>query len=292
MIEHRPDLLRHCYRMLGSFADAEDVVQDVLLNAWKAREHYRGDVPIAHWLMRIATNRCLDEIARRKRRALPQLERDAADSYAHIEQLEAADWVTPAPDQDLETREAVALAFIALLQRLPAKQRAALLLKDVVGWSAQEIAETLSLSLSSTNSALHRARETIASPVRPRTAEPTPETLREYIRSWEQHDLEALVALLRDDVTLAMPPHATWFHGATVGSFLGSDRFAQFWTRGTRLVATRANGQLALAFYVGSPDGFVPHSIQLVEFVEDRVVEIIQFIGADYFAGFELQLTH
>ena len=114
------------------------------------------------------------------------------------------------------------------------------------------------------------------------------EVLREYIRSWEAHDLEALVRLLRDDVTLAMPPHATWFHGATVGAFFGSQRFAGFWDRGTRLVPTHANDQLALAFYAGSPAGFVPHSIQLVRFEADRVAEIAQFIGADYFRGFAL----
>lgn len=285
---HRPELLRHCYRMLGSFADAEDVVQDVLLNAWNAREQYRGDVPVAHWLMRIATHRCLDEIARRKRRGLPQLERGSASSYDAVEQLEAADWITPAPDRALETREGVALAFIALLQRLPPKQRAAVLLKDVVGWSAEEIAEALELSVSSTNSALHRARETLAAPRRPSATEPSADVLRAFIRSWEQHDLDTLVSLLRDDVTLAMPPHATWFRGPLVGAFFGSERFAGFWTRGTKLVTTRANDQLALAFYAKSGDTYVPHSIQLVSFEDDRVIEMVQFLGAHYFRGFML----
>src|SRR3569623_477402 len=161
---HRSELLRHCYRMLGSFADAEDVVQDVLLSAWKALAIDAGSAPVEHWLMRIATNACLNELARRKRRGLPQLDRKAAIGFELIERLEDADWITPAADAALETREAVALAFLALLQRLPPRQRAVLLLKDVVGWSAAEIAEALELSLASVNSALHRARETIELP--------------------------------------------------------------------------------------------------------------------------------
>lgn len=283
---HRPELLRHCYRMLGSFADAEDLVQDVLVSAWNARAQYRGDVPLVHWLMRIATNRCLDEIARQRRRGLPTFDRPSQASFDHIERLESADWITPAPDSVLETRESVALAFIALLQRLPPKQRAALLLKDVVGWSADEIADALELSLPSLNSALHRARESLASQARAPKDDPTPDVLREYIRSWEQRDVDALVALLRDDVTLAMPPHATWFHGPTVASFLRSQRFSGFWNRGTRIFQTRANGQLALAFYCDAE--FVPHSIQLVEFRDGKVSEMLQFIGPTYFRGFGL----
>jgi RNA polymerase sigma-70 factor (ECF subfamily) len=152
---HRPDLLRHCYRMLGSFADAEDVVQDVLLSAWNARDSYSGIVPLAHWLLRISTNACLNELARRRRRGLPQTAREAATTVDQIELLEAADWLTPAPDSRLfappaqanAARESVALAFLALLQQLPPRQRAVLLLKDVVGWSAEEIATALDMTL-------------------------------------------------------------------------------------------------------------------------------------------------
>lgn len=278
MTEHRAALLRHCYRMLGSFADAEDVVQDVLLQAWRARDQYRGDAPIAHWLMRIATRRCLDH---RRPRRLPQLERPPETDVEHLEMLESADWITPAPDRALESREQVALAFVALLQRLPAKQRAAVLLKDVVGWSAEDIADALELTVSATNAALHRARETLALPAK-RTTEPSPDALRAYIRSWEQRDLEALLALLRDDVALAMPPHAMWFQGPTVAAFLASKRFAGFWTHAYRVEQTQANGQLALAFF---RDG-APHSIQLVSFIDDKVAEMVQFLGADYVRGF------
>src|SRR5437868_8437591 len=165
--ELRPALLRHCYRMLGSFEEAEDVVQDALLRAWRARDTYAGDAPLAHWLMRIATNACLNALTRGRPRALPQLDRDPD---APLMEHDTAAWVTPAPDARLypdparaaEAREQVALAFIALLQRLPPKPRAVLLLKDVVGWSAEEIASALELTLPSVNSALHRARQTVA----------------------------------------------------------------------------------------------------------------------------------
>lgn len=140
--ELRPALLRHCYRMLGSFEEAEDVVQDVLLRAWRARDTYAGDAPLSHWLMRIATNACLNMLARERPRALPQFARGPAAAGTPIEELEAATWVTPGPDARMfpdpsrtaEAREDVALAFIALLQRLPPNQRAGLLLKGVVGW--------------------------------------------------------------------------------------------------------------------------------------------------------------
>ncbi|MEO8549214.1 MAG: sigma factor-like helix-turn-helix DNA-binding protein [Kofleriaceae bacterium] len=251
-------------------------------------------MPIGHWLMRIATNACLNELAKRRRRGLPQLERAPGTSIDQIERLEAADWITPAPDSQLfapplralETRETVALAFLALLQQLPPRQRAVLLLKDVVGWSAEEIAAALEMSLASVNSALHRARVAVAAGPRDVAPDPPPDVLREYIRSWEEHDVESLVGLLRDDVVLAMPPHSTWFRGARVGEFLRSARFHQFWAQGVRLATTRANGQLAFVFYVIDGDGYRRHSIQLVEMVEGRLAQAIQFIGDDYLRGF------
>jgi len=294
---HRPDLLRHCYRMLGSFADAEDVAQDVLLSAWKARDSYSGTVPLVHWLLRISTNACLNELARRRRRGLPQTAREAATTVDQIELLEAADWLTPAPDsrlfappaQAIESRESVALAFLALLQQVPPRQRAVLLLKDVIGWSAEEIATALDMTLGSVNSALHRARATVATGPRAPAADPPPDVLREYIRSWEARDLTSLVALLRHDVVFAMPPFATWFRGATtVASFLRSAHLDRFWSRELRITSTRACGQLALAFHVRADDGYRPHSIQLVQFVEQQVTEAIQFIGADYLRGFDV----
>jgi RNA polymerase sigma-70 factor (ECF subfamily) len=206
--------------------------------------------------------------------------------------------VTPAPDARLfrdparavEAREEVALAFIALLQRLSPKQRAVLLLKDVVGWSAEEIASALELSLSSVNSALYRARETVAARPKGRMEDPAPETLGAYVRSWETGDLETLVALLQKDVAFAMPPHATWFRGAdAVKAFLQTPRFATFWARGLRALPTRANGLPAVVWYVDGPDGaLVPHSIQVMRFVDGALAEATNFIGAHYLHGFEL----
>jgi RNA polymerase sigma-70 factor (ECF subfamily) len=289
----RPDLLRHCYRMLGSFAEAEDTVQDVLLRAWRSRDTYAGDAPLAHWLMRIATNACLNRLTRDRRRAWPQLDRSPATVGTEIETLEAASWLTPAPDSRLfldparavEAREEVALAFIALLQRLTPKQRAVLLLKDVVGWSAEEIAAALELTLSSVNSALHRARETLAARPRGRVEDPPPDVLDAYVRSWETRDLDALVALLHDDVAFAMPPHATWFRGAgVVRAFLQTPRFASFWARGLRAEPTRANGLPAVIWHVGGFEG--PHSIHVMRFVDGALAEATNFIGAHYLHGF------
>jgi RNA polymerase sigma-70 factor (ECF subfamily) len=295
-VEHRPALLRHCYRMLGSFEEAEDVVQEVLLRAWRARDTYAGDAPLAHWLMRIATNACLNALTRGRPRALPQLDRDPG---APLAEHETAAWVTPAPDARLfpdparaaEAREQVALAFIALLQRLPPKQRAVLLLKDVVGWPAEEIAAGLELTVSSVNSALHRARQTVAA-IPPATAEePPPEVLAAYVHSWETRDIDTLVALLRKDVVFSMPPHATWLRGAdAVRAFLEAPRFTSFWNRLPRGVLTRANGLPAVVWYGHEPETGAPylHSIQLMRFEAGALAEATSFIGAGYLRGFDL----
>jgi RNA polymerase sigma-70 factor (ECF subfamily) len=172
---------------------------------------------------------------------------------------------------------------LALLQRVPAKQRAVLLLRDVVGWSADEVAAALDMSVSSVNSALHRARELTAMERPALAVEPSPELVQQYVRSWETHDLDALVALLHDDVALAMPPWATWFSGrAAVADFLRGEQLAKFRARTVRITLTRANGQLALAFYADEQ----PHSIQIPRFVDGRVVEMLQLIGPDQLRGF------
>jgi RNA polymerase sigma-70 factor, ECF subfamily len=296
--KHRAELLRHCYRMLGCFADAEDLVQDTLLRAWRSRATYSGDAPLRHWLMRIATNACLNALDRQRPRRFPQLDIEAATEGAPLQALEAAHWITPAPDAQLfprpdsalELREQVSLAFLALLQRLTPKQRAALLLKDVVGWSSQEIAQALELTLSSVNSALHRARETMAAAPCGRPADPEPEILANYVRCWEERDLEGLVGMMRQDIAFAMPPFATWFRGvAAVRGFLESPRFTAFWSRGLAAVPTSANGLPALAWYTPGVDGHRrPHSIHVMLFEAGRLAEATNFIGADYRYGFGL----
>jgi RNA polymerase sigma-70 factor (ECF subfamily) len=300
--ELRPALLRHCYRMLGSFEEAEDTVQDVLVRAWRSRDTYAGDAPLEHWLMRIATNACLNALTRGRPRALPQLEREPIAPGTALEELEAAAWVTPAPDARLfpdparaaEAREQVALAFVALLQRLPPRQRAVLLLKDVVGWSAEEIAAALALTVSSVNSALHRARETVSAhprtPAEGQVDDPPPEVLDAYIRSWETRDLESLVALLRKDVVFAMPPHGAWFHGAdALAAFLQMPPFSVRWARGLRGTRTRANGLPSVIWYSPEADDgiFRLHSIQVMRFQDGALAEAINFIGPTYLHGFD-----
>lgn len=294
---HRPELLRHCYRMLGSFADAEDLVQDALLRAWNARDTYAGDAPLSHWLMRIATNACLNELASRRRRGLPQLDHDAAVGTVYVEEQGGSEWLTPAPDAQLfpeptqvvETRESVALAFLALLQRLSARQRAVFLLKEVLDWSASEIASALDMSEGAVSSALHRARETVASRKVLPVSEPSSETLQSYVRSWEQHDIDSMLTLMRDDIVFSMPPYPTWFRGRVdVERFLRGPQFTARWSAGFRIQQTRSNGVLGLAFYRGHGTEYRASSLQVIHFVDNLAAEIVCFIGPEYLHGFEL----
>jgi len=291
LAEHRAELLRHCYRMLGSYADAEEAVQEALLNAWKGRASYAGDAPLRHWLFRVTTNVCLNHKRAARRRALPELDAPPGRANEPLgDPVEPAEWVTAAPDdalfppsgardpaRELEARETISLAFVALLQRLPPQQRAVLLLKDVVGLSAEEMADSLELSVSAVSSALHRARASMEGEPRARP-EPSPEVVREYVRCWEERDLAGLLALLRDDVVFTMPPWPTWYRGrADVEAFLTSARFDGLWQRGFRLVPTRANGQTAFLFYRRSDGGC--HSIQLPELSDGGVAVVHNLLG-------------
>jgi len=296
--EHRPALLQHCYRMMGSFPDAEDVVQDTLLRAWRSRTGYTPDAPVRHWLMRIATNACLTALASRKARSFPSLQGAPFAGETPAIEGDASKWLTPAPDQRLflapddaaEARESVALAFLVVLQRLPPRQRAVLLLKDVVGWSSHDIANTLELSVPAVSSALFRARETVAGLSKEISHEPPPAILSEYVRCWETHDLESLVKLLKEDVILAMPPLSTWVHGARdVERFFRLPRFEAFWSLGVRAFQTRANALPAIAWYVrGEDGGFRRHSLEVIRFVAGAVASSTHFIGSDYLVRFEV----
>lgn len=281
--------------MLGSLADAEDTVQDALERAWKARESYRGDAPVAHWLFTIATNACLNALARRRRLSLPQLDGAPAGKDFTIGETEAERFITPASDAQLfpdpeaatESRETIALAFVALLQRVPPRQRAVLLMKDVLGWSADEIATGLGLSTASVNSALNRGRKALEYRAAP-SDEPAPAVVNHFVRAWESRDLDGLVALLRADVVLGMPPYPLWFRGVDgVAGFFRSPGFSSFWSAGLTLGVTRANGLPAFLFHRLQPDGSRRrHSVMVARFVDGKVAEMTVFVGQTYLSHF------
>ena len=247
--------------MLGSFEEAEDVVQDVLLRAWRARDTYAGDAPLAHWLMRIATNACLNALTRGRPRALPQLDRDPARRRSM--ELEAATWVTPAPDArlfpDPARARGGARAGGAGVHRPACSgcRRSSARCCCSRTWSAgrpRRSPSALELTVVvGEQRASPRARDGRRRARAAPTEDPPPEVLAAYLRSWETRDLDSLVALLRKDVVFAMPPHATWFRGAAaVRAFLQTPRFGAFWTRGLRVTLTRANGLPALVFYAAA----------------------------------------
>lgn len=292
----RPALLRHCYRMLGSLAEAEDLVSETFERAWKVRGDFRGIAPVERWLYAIATNSCINAVARRRRRELPQLESHPTQNPSALGEMERERWISPAPDsclfqdpsEQVEQRETVALAFIALLQRLPPRQRAVLVLRDVLGWSAEETSGALSLSVASVNSALLRARAGVAME-RAAADEPPKETVEAFVRAWEIRDLDSLVGLLRAEVTLAMPPYPAWFRGLdAVVEFFRAGRFQAFWATLTHVEATRANGRPAFAFLREVAGSTAPHSIMVASFRAGQVSEMTVFIGASYFKGFKL----
>ena len=307
---HRAELHAHCYRMLGSLHDAEDALQDALLRAWRGLAGFEGDRPLRPWLYRIATNACLDAIAKRPRRALP-VDREPASAPGdgpgkpEVEPV----WLEPYPDSELaaesafatpearyEQREAVELAFIAALQHLPANQRAVLILREVLGFSAREVAESLETSVPSVNSALQRARRTVAERLPARSQQATLRDLgddrvramvEDYVAAWERRDVEAMVAMLAEDATFAMPPHPHWFGGR--------DSVIEFIT-GTgkpdlRHVITTASGQPAVGWYWPDPEGggsYVPVSLEVLALDGARVREITAFVQPGLFERFGL----
>jgi RNA polymerase sigma-70 factor, ECF subfamily len=267
--KHRAELDAHCYRMLGSVHDAEDALQDALVRAWRGLARFEGRSSLRSWLYRITTNVCLDVVARRPKRALPIDYAPAADPKDGLgEPRMESIWVEPYADEQLgleggyasaeaqyERRESVELAFIAALQHLPGSQRAALILRDVVGLSAQEAAETLETTVASVNGALRRARKAIADKLPERSQQATLRRLGDdgirqlverYIDAWERSDVDAILSMLADDATFTMPPLPTWYRGRdAIRTFLVRSALVERW----RLVPTRANSQLALANY-------------------------------------------
>jgi RNA polymerase sigma-70 factor (ECF subfamily) len=292
--QHRVELTGYCYRMLGSAFEAEDAVQETLVRAWRSFDRFEGRASLRSWLYRIATNVCLDMLSGRERRARP-MDLGPATSGASEPgaTLSDATWILPVPDSRVvpadgdpaevaEARETIRLAFVAALQLLPPRQRAVLILREVLRWKAEEVAELLDTSVASVNSALQRARTTIeASDVGETDPAPMDDAQREllarYVDAFERYDIESLTSLLHEDATQSMPPYALWLHGR-------DDIFAWWFgpgigCRGSRLVPTVANGRPAFGQYKPSPNGgYEPWALQVVELSDGGVAELTFFL--------------
>jgi RNA polymerase sigma-70 factor (ECF subfamily) len=306
--QHERALRVHCYRMLGSLQDAEDQTQETLLRAWRSLEKLQGRASARAWLYRIATNACLDELERRGRRLLPPMLGAPTQAFVPTQgSFDETPWLEPFPDAWLEvadsapgpearyeTRESIELAFVAALQRLAPRQRAALLLHDVLGWSARDVAALLEVSVPAANSALQRARTRLDPSATPTAARLTPDAERalveRYIGAWEQGDVQAFVALLKEDVVLSMPPLPEWYMGVSaVGDFFR-------WVTGPqgggpfRLLPTRANGALAFGVYGTGPSGAGSRAFILSVLLADTqgVAAITSFMNPHLFPLFDL----
>jgi RNA polymerase sigma-70 factor (ECF subfamily) len=307
---YRCELHAHCYRMLASQADAEDALQDALLGAWRGLPRFEGRSSLRSWLYTIATNACLRAIERRPKRVLPIDYGPASDRHDPSAQpLVESVWVEPYPDTMLadvatpaaryEQREAVELAFIAALQHLPARQRAVLILRDVLGFSARETAEALDTTPVSIDSALQRAHKAVDARLPERSQQATLQSLddgdlkqlvEEFVAAWERADVDALVSMLAQEAVLSMPPEPTWFAGRdAIGAFLAALPLAPESPR-IRLVPTWANGQLAFGHYSWRTEraAFMPHAITVVSLRGTQIAELNIFKTKRAFAGFEL----
>ena len=310
--QYRGELHAHCYRMLGSVADAEDALQEALLRAWRALPQFEGRSSLRSWLYKIATNACLRAIERRSRRVLPVDYGPAADPHDGLaEPVTEAVWLEPYPDERLELargltgpearyeqREGVELAFIAALQHLPARQRAVLILRDVLGFSARETAAALETTPVSVDSALQRAHKTVDQRLPEQSQQATLRSLEDgalrqvverYVTAWERNDVDAVVAMLADDAKMTMPPLPTWYRGREqVAIFLGGGPLAG--AKRWRLIPARANGQLAFCAYAwdDKTQTFTPYAISVLTLRGAQIQEITAFLGPDTFRGFDL----
>jgi RNA polymerase sigma-70 factor (ECF subfamily) len=308
LAEHRRELTGYCYRMLGSAFDAEDAVQETMVRAWRSLDRLQGGGALRSWLYRIATNVCLDALDGRKRRALPvDL---SAEPFAPVEAsldgvLPDGAWVEPALDRQLMPvggdpadlavqRESVRLAFVAALQFLPPRQRAVLILRDVLRWKADEVAGLLETSVAAVNSALQRARATLAvrqaeeEPAAPMVAEEHAELLERYLDAFARYDIEGLVALLHEDAVMDMPPYAMWLRSsADIASwFVGPGAGC----RGSHVVPLELNGNPGFAQWRASgPDGsFEPWAIHALQFRDGRITRMTAFLDTRLFELFGL----
>jgi RNA polymerase sigma-70 factor, ECF subfamily len=301
---HRRELHAHCYRMLGSVHDAEDALQDAMLRAWRGLARLEDRSSLRAWLYKIATNACLDAIARRPKRVIPVDYGPAADPHDGPAQQPVVEsvWVEPYPDERLgledgyaapdaryEQREAVELAFVAALQLLPPNQRAALILREVLGFSASEAAAALDTTTASINSALQRARKLVDERLPEESQQATLRTLGDerlaeivesYMEAMDHDDVGAVVAMLAEDASWSMPPLASWFKGL--------DALSEFLARGPlsrrfrwRRIATRANGQPAVAAYTWHEEeqAYLPFALDVIAFEGAQIHDVVSFIA-------------
>ena len=298
--QYRTELTGYCYRMLGSSFEAEDAVQETMVRAWRALDRFEGRSQLRSWLYRIATNVCLDMLKGRQRRARPMDMGPAQSASTPLPApLTESVWIEPVPDEQVVpsggdpadvavARESIRLAFMAALQHLPPKQRAVLILREVLRWRASEVAELLDTTVASVNSALQRARDTLSSKgidadARPASVELDADTqslLARYVDAFESYDMKKLTALLAEDATWNMPPYDLWLqtHDDIVQWCLGPGIGCQ----GSRLIPTSANGSPAFAQYKPSKDGgWEPWSLQVLEVADGRITGITFFLDTD-----------
>ncbi len=297
---HQRELRAHCYRMLGSVHEADDLVQETFSRAWDRRATYAGRAPVRAWLYRIATNLCIDALRQKPRRGLPisraaaaGLDQPIPPSINEPIWLEPYPFDLPGPEVDqpeakYALKESVRLAFLTSLHLLPPRQRAVLLLADVLDWPAADVAEALGQTVPSVKSALHRARATLTAHYpesRRHPAPPPPDPalrhrLDRYVRAWETADVAGLVALLKDDCAFSMPPIPSWYVGrATIAGLVGKTIFAGPAAGRWRLTPTRANGEPGFGLYrrndaTGAYDGY---GVQVVTFAGDEIADITTF---------------
>ncbi len=291
---HRPVLLGHCYRMLGSAMDADDAVQETLIRAWRAQERFDGRSSLLTWLYRIATNVCLDALNGRSRRASPIEDGPLCTPADNMPTRPRSHWLEPiatarvlppgaSPDEQLAIRQSVRLAFVAALQHLPPKQRAVLLLVEVLGFSAAEAAESLEISVPAANSALQRARTALAARHSSTPTALTPaqcDLLERYVEAFHRYDVDALAALLREDATLSMPPYAFWLQGPVpIAAWL---RGRGAGCRASRLLPVDACGVPAFAQYrPAAGEGYRAWAIVALELDSDRIASWISFLDVE-----------
>jgi RNA polymerase sigma-70 factor (ECF subfamily) len=297
--QHRGELTAYCYRMLGSSFEAEDAVQETFIRAWRGYDRFEGRAALRSWLYRIATNVCLDMLSGRERRARPMDLGPAGDPVdSNLRTLPETTWIEPMPDGRVApegdpaevtvTRETVRLAFVAALQQLPPRQRAVLILSEVLRWKASEVAELLETSVASVNSALQRARATLeasdvtAGGVTPSVDAADAELLARYVEAFEHYDMDALTSLIREDASQSMPPYELWLRGR--------DDILSFWIgpgkqcRGSRVIPVEsANGAPAFGQYRPRPDGegYEPWALQVLEIEDGRIVELTFFLDTE-----------